>query len=425
MVISLFCLIFSQTTFAAENDIISFADNNLKTALINSGADLNNDGDITEGELSSCTELYLSNSGISNLSGLQYATSVTDLDLSGNSISDISAVSGLTNLTKLNLGDNAITSITAVANLTALTNLHLNNNQISNISALSGLSNLNTLCLQFNQISSLAPLTGHAQLVYLNLANNIISSLTGLNDFTVLEYLFLSNNKITSITPLENFKGKFLYLDDNNIADITPLANITTITNLSLDRNKISDVSPLSNMTLFSLSFSGNPVKDISSIQDQQNNVSILTMHNNYVDLFKNITNNIVGGLMVSNLQANGATLNTDPQKLERVCGPDRVDTAVSVALDGWSSAENVILVNYTAFIDSMSITPLTKALNAPVLLTTNSYGWLDYPVKDALAKLNAKTVYIIGGPGSVSDTIKNELSANYAVVRIAGSGSV
>ena len=123
----------------AENlittQVVDIPDPNLRGA-IESALGIPPGGTITDGQMATLTELHAEGSGISDLTGLEYATNVNHLDLSRNNISDISAVAGLTNLTTLFLSDNNISGISAVAGLTNLTWLKLDDNNISDISPL-------------------------------------------------------------------------------------------------------------------------------------------------------------------------------------------------------------------------------------------------------------------------------------------------
>ena len=95
-------------------------------------------------------------SGISDLTGLEFATRLTELYLFSNTISDISSLAKLTKLRVLNLRGNTITDISPLAGLTHLETLYLNNNRISDISPLVGLTHLQELYLQGNTITDIS-----------------------------------------------------------------------------------------------------------------------------------------------------------------------------------------------------------------------------------------------------------------------------
>ena len=114
-------------------------DANLRGAIRNA-LGLATDATFTQAQLQQLTKLWASQSGISDLTGLEHATGLTTLSLWGNSISDLAPLSGLTGLTDLRLGQNQIIDVTPLSNLTNLTRLKLARNPgITDFSPLSGL----------------------------------------------------------------------------------------------------------------------------------------------------------------------------------------------------------------------------------------------------------------------------------------------
>ncbi|WP_246582853.1 cell wall-binding repeat-containing protein [Clostridium mobile] len=96
---------------------------------------------------------------------------------------------------------------------------------------------------------------------------------------------------------------------------------------------------------------------------------------------------------------------------VNRIGGQDRFTTAISVAESMFSSSENVVLVNGEGYADAVSATPLAKQLNAPILLTKKDK--LPNGVLEAIKKIGAKNVYIVGGEGVVSASIFSTLKSN------------
>ena len=104
-----FMLVFAlvPAALAGTDDNIVFADTILKQALIDAGIDTDSDGEITEGELTAyASALSLSELGISDISGLEFATNATSITLDGNDICNITALTGLTQLTSLDVSNN-------------------------------------------------------------------------------------------------------------------------------------------------------------------------------------------------------------------------------------------------------------------------------------------------------------------------------
>ena len=166
-----------------ENEIITFKDENLKNGLLE--YDENNDGELSITEMENIKKLYLQDSNIIDLTGLEYATNLQVLNLFSNNISDIRALSNLTNLTDLSLYKNNISDISALANLKNLTDLNLGINSINDINALSNLTNLTDLNLSHNNISDISALANLINLADLNLSGNSIGDIGVLEDLNI------------------------------------------------------------------------------------------------------------------------------------------------------------------------------------------------------------------------------------------------
>ena len=97
-------------------------------------------------------EFELSQSGISDLEGIQYCIHAVIMDLSDNSISDLTPLWNLTLLEELNLSDNDLEDIGPLANLRNLRSLNLAHNAITDISYLLQLPRLEFVVLTGNRI---------------------------------------------------------------------------------------------------------------------------------------------------------------------------------------------------------------------------------------------------------------------------------
>ncbi|MCH8215648.1 MAG: leucine-rich repeat domain-containing protein [Planctomycetes bacterium] len=291
------CLVFGlivvtagQTAHAAP---VNFADANLK-ACVEAALNVSNP---TPTDMLALTELQVCrNKGITDLTGIEYATNLTDLDLQRNQISDISALAGLTNLDRLILSDNQISDISALAGLTSLTNLRLPDNKISDISSVSGLNRLVELHLGVNKISDISALAGLTNLEILRLPENQISDISPLSGLTSLTNLRLSGNQISDISALAGLTSLTdLRLSRNQISDISALAGLTSLTGLTLRGNQIIDVSPLSGLTeLGDLNLGTNPLNqeacDIYIPQIKANNPGIFLKYDECVFCEKILT---------------------------------------------------------------------------------------------------------------------------------------
>lgn len=140
---------------------------------------------------SGVTELDFSDLGLDNedLAELYLFTGVTDLNLSGNyGVTSLDNLAHMTKLEALNLSNTVITDLTGLSAPAELKTLDLSNNTaISDLSGLSALKNLETLVLS---------------------GNKGVTGLTALKDLTQLETLDISNTGVTAFDTLVNENGK-------------------------------------------------------------------------------------------------------------------------------------------------------------------------------------------------------------------------
>ncbi|MGG3467856.1 cell wall-binding repeat-containing protein [Neobacillus pocheonensis] len=107
----------------------------------------------------------------------------------------------------------------------------------------------------------------------------------------------------------------------------------------------------------------------------------------------------------------------------ERIQGADRFEVAVNISNKGWpNGSDTVLLVNYNAYADALSATPLAYNLKAPILLTHSAN--LTDATKAELQRLHPQNVIIVGGEGSVTSNVLNAVTALGIpnVKRISGS---
>lgn len=112
--------------------------------------------DPTPTDMLQLTSLHAAARGISNITGLEYATNLQTLVLRWNQIHDISALSGLDELEELDAHDNFIRDISALSGKSRLYKLILRYNQIADISALTDLASLQQLDLRANPLNEYA-----------------------------------------------------------------------------------------------------------------------------------------------------------------------------------------------------------------------------------------------------------------------------
>ncbi|MGL4731151.1 MAG: cell wall-binding repeat-containing protein [Clostridium sp.] len=137
----------------------------------------------------------------------------------------------------------------------------------------------------------------------------------------------------------------------------------------------------------------------------------------------------LIANLLVTSTIVLGSTLNAtqvfaannDLMSMKKLHGKDRFSTAVEVSKDGWGYSNYVIIANGFGFADALCSAPLSKTLDAPILLTDKNS--LPTSTKREVERLGARRAYIVGGTGAVSGSVANQLAdMGLAVTRIGGN---
>lgn len=104
----------------------------------------------------------------------------------------------------------------------------------------------------------------------------------------------------------------------------------------------------------------------------------------------------------------------------ERILGEDRIGTALKIAQKGWTSAQTVILCEYSDYPDSIAAAPFAASLDAPILLTGGKT--LNPQVVSELQRLEPQKVILLGGKARLTSSIETELdSMSLSWERIGG----
>ena len=220
-------IIFIHWCSTASAQVVYIPDSNLEKA-IREALEFPDETPLTQQEMSRLERLSAGDSDITNLTGLEHATSLKDLRVCKNQIHDLRPLSGLIHLEHLSLCANQISDISPLANLANLKKLDLGGNgKISDITALESLTQLELIFLRDNSVEDISTLANLTQLTILQLDKNQIRDIGPLANLTLLEKLWLNRNEITDITPLIGLKNlKELYLADNPFHDISPLLEL-------------------------------------------------------------------------------------------------------------------------------------------------------------------------------------------------------
>ncbi len=263
---------------------VSFSDTNLEQtvrAVLDKPT-----GNIIKADMETITVLDLSENGIENLAGIEYAINLQNLNVWNNKIDDISPLEHLTNLTTLSIAANPINSLTPLSGLVSLQELLMGGFEINDLTPLQDLVGLQKLTFVSSNVTDITPLSRLTNLEMLHFENNLVRDISPLSNMTKLWFLDFSMNNVSDIGVLANLtKLQTFSFGNNDISNIDVLANMTDLRWLGFCHNKISDVNVLNGLTnLEYLFFNSNNVTDISPLSNMTR-LKELAITNNYLDI--------------------------------------------------------------------------------------------------------------------------------------------
>lgn len=235
--------------------------------LIALGIDTDNKkGLILNSSISGLTSLDISNSSITNLTGIQGFTSLTDLNCSANSLTvlDLSKNSALTALncsnnpalTCIQVADVALAANNWTTSKDAIANFNVDCRPFTMIPDYKFEAKL--LALGIDDVADGRVLTSRINTVTsLNVSYSAIESLAGIEDFTALTNLRCDSNRLTSLNVSKNLALTFLDCDSNQLTSLDVSKN-TALNYLYCYVNKISTLDVSKNIALTSLDCHSN-----------------------------------------------------------------------------------------------------------------------------------------------------------------------
>ncbi|CAN5140118.1 hypothetical protein BH23ACT9_BH23ACT9_26440 [soil metagenome] len=105
---------------------------------------------------------------------------------------------------------------------------------------------------------------------------------------------------------------------------------------------------------------------------------------------------------------AHGRTADVEVPGVQRLAGQDRAATAAVVALDGWSAAETVVIVDGWDYVAALTGAHLAARLDVPVLI---SGPQLPDPTADAVRTLGATDLMVIGRAEVPDDLVEGQVT--------------
>lgn len=293
---------YATITVTTLDNTIHFADKVLERRLLamtEPKIDADGDGKVTFEEAAAVKELQLgfdlkpesTVDCVTDITGLEYFTSLETLSLKFNSVSDIKPIEGISTLKVLILGENPISSIN-LDKLGELTDLRLYGTNISDID-LTKTPKLESLYLQRTNVSKvdLTPLQSLDQAL-LNKCSSLteikasnLPSITridavecNLKNFEIsdcpsLRELHLNSNKLTSIKMTNLAMLMRLNVYDNQLTSID-VSNLPFLMWLFVYDNQLTSIDLSANVPLREFRASNNPLTEVN-LSTNENLVSL------------------------------------------------------------------------------------------------------------------------------------------------------
>lgn len=293
---------YATITVTTLDNTIHFADKVLERRLLEMKEpkiDADGDGKITFEEAAAVKELQLgfdlkpesTVDCVTDITGLEYFTSLETLSLKFNSVSDIKPIEGISTLKVLILGENPISSIN-LDKLGELTDLRLYGTNISDID-LTKTPKLESLYLQRTNVSKvdLTPLQSLDQAL-LNKCSSLteikassLPSITRIDavecnlksfeisDCPSLRELHLNSNKLTSIKMTNLAMLMRLNVYDNQLTSID-VSNLPLLMWLFVFDNQLTSIDLSANVPLREFRASNNPLTEVN-LSTNENLVSL------------------------------------------------------------------------------------------------------------------------------------------------------
>ena len=160
-------------------------------------------------------------SGISDLTGLEYALNLNYLRLSSTDVTDLTPISGLENIEYLRFNNTAITDISPISNFTKLTYFNANTvTGLTDISPLSGNTGLQTAILRNVPFGN----AGMETIRNFTSLHRINMRSTGVTDITVLGEIMAAGALQNSTPGADENSGGTIDLRGLDISDYSPIA---------------------------------------------------------------------------------------------------------------------------------------------------------------------------------------------------------
>lgn len=248
-----------------QADVITFKDQAL-SKIVKQALSLSDDQPVTTENILGLTKLVTDGEGITDLSGLEYATNLTTVTFSNEKITSLKPLSGLKKLYSAGFSNNTSLPMSAVLSLKNLTQLELSGIKYDqgDFDKLSQFSRMTYLKLNDCELQNLAFAASMPDLGVLYANNNNISSLKPLENCSKLNGVIAINNKITSLEGINSSNLAVVDLNQNDVESLND-ANMPNVKSIQLIGNKVTNVDLTKYQALNTLNLYQNPVESVNA----------------------------------------------------------------------------------------------------------------------------------------------------------------
>lgn len=320
----------------------NFPDANFRKYLLRQ--DYGNDGKLTDVEIAGVNEIYIFNSSIQTLQGIEYFTALTRLECFSNQLTSLD-VSGCTALEELICNDNQLTSLDVSKN-TKLRGLYCENNQLTSLDVSKNTA-LKYLICSSNPITSL-DVSKNTSLIKLSCSNTMLTVLN-CNDNQLAELYVLNNAVLTE-----------LQCNGNQLTSLD-VSGCTALTLLSCYGNKLKSID-ISECTVLTELYCGS--NKLTSLDVSKNTaLTVLSCYSNQLTSLDVSKNTKLKTLDCYQSQING----------------DAMDALVKSLPTGNNSTMRVITIGKDKNVMTTTQVAAAKAKGWTPYYTTNGEEWTEY----------------------------------------------
>ena len=398
---------FSNASVSLSINAAIFPDSNFRS-YITSNFDTDNDGVLSDTEISSITEIQADSQGIQSLSGIENFTALEYLSCGSNDISSLD-VSGNTALTYLNFWGNNVSSIDLSKN-TALKEIYFYDNNISSVD-FSGNTEIISIDCVHNGLRYI-DVSGCTKLEFLNVYDNLLTELD-VSNCTRLNNLSFGSNDVSEIDLSNNPLITYLGCNENRLATLDLSGMSGDITELYMDSQMIDGMtitgtgdSSYPYQLDFSAYMSPDKFANVSDVQGiDSGNGNITTTYADGIARFASYPSSVqynyaTGyGSILMDVTISGAGLSSGDVEINAENFPDDnfrsyVSTNFDTDGDGVLSASEIADV-LDIYVNDMSISSLTGIEHFTALEYLQCYGnqltALDISKNTALTELRCQ----------------------------------